>query len=301
VDSFIGEIAALITAFAFSITSICFTFAGRKVNAITSMAMSLPISWIAIVGIHLITQGVPLPMSASPDRWFYLGASGILAFVVASYFMLNAFQQVGPRLTMLIMSFAPVLSAVLAWIFIGETLPANAAFGIAVVIFGIVSVVSERRRPPQNVADTNKNLWRGLLFACLATSAQSMAFVFSSLGVTDDYPPFSATLIRITVGIIALWVLIAFQGKVRATVRVFNGDTRLLWLLMGAALSGPVFAGSLLLLAFQHIPVGVATTLSHTTAIILIPIGYFLFNERITLRAVVGTVVTVIGIGILFT
>jgi drug/metabolite transporter (DMT)-like permease len=33
----------------------------------------------------------------------------------------------------------------------------------------------------------------------------------------------------------------------------------------------------------------------------LIPIGYFIFKEQITLRAIIGTIVTIIGIAILFT
>ena len=61
-----------------------------------------------------------------------------------------------------------------------------------------------------------------------------------------------------------------------------------------------MIAGSFLLLAFQHIPVGVATTLSHTTAIMLIPIGYIVFRERITLRAIAGTCLAIAGIAVLF-
>ena len=141
---------------------------------------------------------------------------------------------------------------------------------------------------------------RGVLFACLGTLAQATAFVFSSQGVSGGFPPFSATLIRITAGILVLWVLIALRGNLRSTATIFKNDGRLFLLLTGAALSGPVIAGSLLLLSFQRVPVGVSTTLSHTTAIILIPIGYFVFRERITLRAIAGTIITIIGIGILF-
>jgi drug/metabolite transporter (DMT)-like permease len=100
--------------------------------------------------------------------------------------------------------------------------------------------------------------------------------------------------------VLALWAFVAFQRKVKTTAAIFKNDLPLFVQLTGAAVSGPVIAGSLLLLSFQHIPVGVSTTLSHTTAIMLIPIGYFVFHERITLRAVIGTVVTVIGIAILF-
>lgn len=294
----IGEVAALLAAVAFSATSVCYTVAGRRIDAVTSIAMSLPLSWLLMLGIHQATLGTPFPFGVALDRWFFLSASGLLAFVVSQFFMLRAYQHIGPRLTMLVASFAPVLGALLAWLFLGQTLPPNATLGILVVIVGIVWVVVDRGKG--RTAHLERDIRRGVIFASLGTLAQATAFVFSSQGVAGDFPPFSATLIRITAGIVALWVLIAVQGRLRVTATVFNGDGRLFALLAGAALSGPVIAGSLLLLSFQHAPVGVATTLSHTTAIILIPVGYYLFKERITLQAVVGTFVTIIGIGILF-
>lgn len=298
-DSFVGEIAALAVAAGFSITSVCYTFAGRKINAVTSIAMSLPISWVLLMLIHQFTQGEFFPTHASLERWFFLGASGILAFVLSSYFMLIAYQHIGPRLTMLIASFAPVLGALLAWVFLGQTLPSNSILGIAVVMFGIVWTVAERGKAKADGLEVDMR--RGVIYASLGTLAQGAAFVFASQGVSGGFPPVSATLIRILVGIVASWTFIAMQRKVTATVAIFNNDLRLFWLLTGAALSGPVISGSLLLLSFQYIPVGVATTLSHTTSIILIPIGYVVFKERITLRAILGTVVTIVGIAILFT
>ncbi len=294
----IGEIAALLAAFSFSMTSLFYTLAGRKVNAIISLATSLPISGVVMLGVHQVALGQPFPFSASIDRWVYLSASGILAFVISSYFMLTAYQDIGPRLTMLIASFAPVLGAILAWIFLGESLPTHALLGITVVMVGIISVVSQRS--PQKSDTLVVDMRRGVVFACLGTLAQSTAFVFSSLGVSDGFPPFSATLIRITAGIITLWVIVALQGNIRMVLSIFNDDRRTLLLIIGAAVSGAVIAGSLLLLAFQFVTVGVATTLSHTTAIMLIPLSYIVFNEKITPRAVVGTVIAIIGIAILF-
>ncbi|MEZ4668076.1 MAG: DMT family transporter [Anaerolineae bacterium] len=297
-DAFVGEIAALMAALGFSINSVCYTFAGRKVDAVTSIAMSLPMSAIMVMVIHQIMLGEFFPVHATADRWFFLGASGILAFIVASYFMLNAYQHIGPRVAVLILSFAPVLGALFAWIFLGQVLPANAIIGMAVVLFGIIWVVAERGKPEFD--SHNRNVRLGVLYACLGTLAQSTAFIFSTQGVAGGFPPISATLIRITAGVIALWVFIAFQGKVGSTTRIFKRCGRLFLQLAGAALFGPVIAGSFLLLSFQHVPVGVSTTLSHITSIILIPVGYFVFNERITVRAVLGAVVTVAGIGILF-
>ena len=299
-DLYLGEITALLAAFSFSITSICYTLSGRKVDAITSLAMSLPVSWIVLIFIHQIRLGEFFPTSASLDRWFYLSASGILAFVISSYFMLNAYQQIGPRLTMLIASFAPVLGAILAWLFLGQTLPSNSLVGITIVVFGIVWVVAERSSKKKTTIERGDRR-RGIILACLGTLAQATAFVFSSQGVADGFPPFSATLIRTTAGILLLWAVIAMQGKMRSTVRLVISDRKLFGQLSIAAISGPVIAGTLLLLSLQFVPVGVATTLSHTTSIILIPISYFIFKEKITLRAIVGTGIAIIGIAILFT
>jgi drug/metabolite transporter (DMT)-like permease len=298
VGTFVGEIAALLAALGFSFTSVCYTFAGRKISSVTAIALSLPISWLVLLVIHRITLGEFFPTTAPFDRWFYLGTSGILAFVVSSYFVLNAYQHIGPRLAMLVLSFAPVLGALLAWIFLGQTLPANSAIGIAIVIFGIVWVVFERGKA--KTGDVEPNIRLGVIHACLGTLAQATAFVFASKGIAGGFPPYSAALIRITVSIIAVWAVIAYQRNIRATAARFMNDGTLLFQLTVAAISGPVIAGSLLLFSFQHISVGVSTTLSHTTAIMLIPIGYFVFKERITVRAIIGTIVTIIGIAVLF-
>jgi drug/metabolite transporter (DMT)-like permease len=192
----------------------------------------------------------------------------------------------------------PIAGALLAWIFLGQKLPPNSILGIAVVTFGIFWVVAERGKA--NTQSLQVDMGRGVLYASLGTFLQAAAFVFASQGLAGGFPPVSATLLRITAGVIALWVFIAFQGNIKATATIFNNDLTLFLQLTAAALSGPVIAGSLVLLSFRYIPVGVSTTLSHTTAMFLIPIGYFVFKERITLRAIVGTIVTIIGIGILF-
>lgn len=298
VDLLVGEIAALSAAVAFSFASVCYTFAGRKVDAVTAIAMSLPISWIGLLVIHEVTLGEFFPSYVPFDRWFFLSASGILAYVVAAYCLFNAFQQIGPRLTLLITAFAPVLSAILAWVFLGQTLPLSATIGIAAVLFGIVWVVAERNGT--QLSGREPEVRQGVVYASLATVAQAAAFVLASRGVSGGFPPFSATLIRITAGMITLWAFVAVRRNVKATATIFRKGVRLSLQLLGAGLLGPVTAGSLLLLSFQHAPVGVATTLANTTAIILIPIGYFVFKERITPRAIVGTLVTIIGIAILF-
>jgi len=52
--------------------------------------------------------------------------------------------------------------------------------------------------------------------------------------------------------------------------------------------------------AVQNANIGVASTLSSLTPIFLIPISYFMFKERATKQAVVGTVIAIVGMVLLF-
>jgi drug/metabolite transporter (DMT)-like permease len=50
----------------------------------------------------------------------------------------------------------------------------------------------------------------------------------------------------------------------------------------------------------QHAPVGIATTLTSLMPIFLLPLGRIIFKERITGRAVTGTILAIAGIAVLF-
>jgi drug/metabolite transporter (DMT)-like permease len=53
-------------------------------------------------------------------------------------------------------------------------------------------------------------------------------------------------------------------------------------------------------LAIQNTEIGIASTLMSLQPIILIPIGYYFFKETITMRAIIGTLVTLVGVAVIF-
>lgn len=301
-ENFIGELAALGAALAFGVTSTCFTLAGRKIGATSSLAFSLPISMMILIVLHILIVGDIFPLSAGLDRWFYLTVSGIFGFVLSSVVILRAFQYIGPRLTLLVASFAPILGAIIAWIFLGQELPSNAIIGIALVLTGIIWVVTEGDNDEKRkVDDNNLDYRKGLLFAVGGAVGQAISFVFSSEGVAGDFPAMSASLMRTFVAVVTLWVFIASQGNIQRNLKLIRSEMYSMRFIMVAAVSGPVIGASLVLVSLQFTSVGVSSTLANTTPIILIPIGYFVFKERITLRAIIGTVIAIAGIAILFT
>lgn len=297
-ENVVGELLALGAALIFGVASTAYTFAGRKFGASFSMALSLVISLFLYVPIHQLIHGEPVPLTAEPHRWLILGLSSLAGFVISALFLLRAFQYIGPRLTMLIGSTSPIFAALMAWVFLGQRLPAFAVIGIAFVVCGVVWVVSERsvRQFDSEQAEYGK----GLAMAVAAAVGQGAGFVLMSEGVVGGFSPMSAGLIRTIVAIALLWSYIALRGKLRQNLSLLASSPRALAWLVLASLAGPVAGTTLILISLQFTSVGISSTLTNTTPIFLIPIAHLAFGERITARAVIGTMVAIAGVALLF-
>ena len=77
-------------------------------------------------------------------------------------------------------------------------------------------------------------------------------------------------------------------------------DRSTLWLILGGSLIGPFLGVWLSIVSIQLAPLGVASTLMSLNPIFLLPFAFIIFKERVSLRAVLGTLVSVAGIVILF-
>ena len=68
-----------------------------------------------------------------------------------------------------------------------------------------------------------------------------------------------------------------------------------------AGFLGPALGVWFSLLALQHTSAGVAATLTSTMPIMILPFSIFYYKEKIGIVEILGTVMSIVGIGILFT
>ena len=294
----LGEIAALAAALSFSLASTAYTSAGRRLGASVSMALSLVISLVFLLPIHQALHGSIVPAAASTERLLILGLSSLAGFVISALLLLRAFQDIGPRLTLLIGSTSPIHATAMAWIFLGQSLPTYALIGITLVLSGVVWVVSEDSN--RAIRGRQSNFRLGVVTALGAAFSQGVGFVLMSEGVSDGYPAMSASVIRTVVALVFLWAIIGMRGKIRHNLDLIFGEPRVFGMVILATLAGPVSGTTLVLVSLQFTSVGISSTLTGTTPIFLIPISFLVFGERITLRMVAGTIVAVAGVGLLF-
>lgn len=294
---FLGEIAALATSFFFAFTALIFTRAGRMVGSQVTNRMRLTFALIYLVIINLILFREPLPFSAEGSRWIWLSFSGVIGLSLGDAFLFQALVSVGPRLGTLLLSLAPVFGSILAWVFFGEVLSPLQITGIVMALAGIGWVVLSHEEPPDTPRGHTR---RGILFGVLAGLGQAVGLVLSKQGMFGTFSPFQANAIRMLAAVIFIWAWAAFDGTVAATFAIVREKPHALRLIALGAVMGPLLGVSSSLLAVQHAEVGVASTLMALPPVIILPISYFVFKERIGWQAIVGTLLAIGGVTVLF-
>ncbi|MBA3868739.1 MAG: DMT family transporter [Chloroflexota bacterium] len=302
----VGELAALATSLCFSLSSIVFTFSGRELGSILVNRTRLLIAILLVMLLHLLLYGQLLPINAGNERWFWLGLSGFVGLALGDGFLFQAFILIGPRLSMLMMALAPVLGAIMAWIFLGENLSLTAIVGIIVTVGGILIVVAERREDSSANAETKaiptnrRRYVIGLLCGLGGGLGQAGGLILSKLGLVGGFPALSGNLIRLIVAGVIIWILAIANRQLISSYRDLKAHPRALLFVTGGTILGPVLGVWLSLVAVQNADVGIVSTLSSLMPIFLIPISYFVYGERITRQAVFGTVVAIVGMILLF-
>jgi drug/metabolite transporter (DMT)-like permease len=252
---------------------------------------------IALIVINTVLYGKPIPFDAGLERWGWLTLSGVIGLALGDAFLFSSYRHIGPRLGLLLLSLAPVFSAVIAWGLFGETLTFMQMLGIAVTLGGISWVVLVRGEENGQ----SKHDWRkGILFGILAALGQAAGLVLSKQGMGDNFSPFAATLIRMIAAVASLWIVALFQGQAVKTVQTVIANPKgLRWAIFGAFF-GPVFGVSASLLAVQHTAVGVASTIMALPPVVMLPISYFFYKEKLNWQSILGTLVAIGGVALLF-
>jgi drug/metabolite transporter (DMT)-like permease len=301
----LGEIAALLTAICFSFSSIFFTFAGRKFGPLVSNRLRLVVALLLLGIIHWIVFGSPIPMDAGTERWFWLGISGIIGLAIGDLFLFQAYISLGPRIGLLFLSLSPALASVLAWLLLGESLSGGNILGIVLILAGITWVVLESNNKEKsikgaNVTESHHMSWKGIIAGLIAATGQAFGVVLAKIGLKNNFPALSGNVIRMTAAFLALWLVTIIQGQVISTVQQANNQRTGMLYILGGAIFGPLIGVSLSLFAIQNTNIGIASTIIALPPLFLLPIGYLIFKEHISWRAITGTLIAVAGVGLLF-
>lgn len=295
-QSHLGELAALGTAVCWTVTAVYFEAAGKKVGSLSVNLIRLIIAFILLSVFTAATRGMALPLDATGANWFWLLISGMIGFVIGDLFLFQAYVEIGSRISLLIMSAVPPITAITGFLLMGERITLLAIAGMLITVAGIAMVILSRN--PDDRKFKLSHSAKGLTYAFIGALGQAFGLVFSKLGM-GDYNPFAATQIRAiaaTAGFVAVITVSRKWGEIFAAIKDFKA---MKYITMGS-IFGPFLGVSLSLLAVQHTATGIVSTITSISPIIIIPASIMIFKERVLPKEILGAFISIAGVAMLF-
>jgi drug/metabolite transporter (DMT)-like permease len=290
-----GEIAALLTAACWTVTAMSFERAGKKIGSQPLNLIRLVLGLLFLTIFMWFFRGRPFPTDASADAWLWLSISGIVGFVIGDLLLFQAFVVIGSRISMLMMSMAPPLTALLARMIFGEVLTGKNLIGMVLTMAGISLVILRK--------DGTKKLKlshpvKGVLLALGGAFGQALGLILSKKGM-ETYDAFAATQIRIISGIVGFSLILLVRGQ---WSQVFKGmkNRNAMTLISIGSFFGPFLGVSFSLLALKYTAAGVAATLTSISPILIIPPAIILFKEKVSFIEILGSLIAIGGVAFQF-
>jgi drug/metabolite transporter (DMT)-like permease len=290
-QSHIGEIVSLFTALCWTFSAIYFEKAGRRIGSLSVNIIRIFLGVIFLGMATYFTRGMFFPTDATAYNWFWLGLSGIVGFFLGDLFLFKSYTIIGSRTSQLVMSLAPMITAIIGWFFLHEILSIKSILGIIVSVAGIMIAVAGKK------LKLNVPI-RGFLYALGGAMGQAVGLILSKKGM-GNYDAIAATQIRAIVGFAAFAILVTVMKRWRR-VLVTTTDKASMKATTIGAIFGPFIGVSLSLYAVQHTETGIASALMALTPIFIIVPSAIMFKEKITARQVTGAVISIIGATIFF-
>lgn len=299
----IGQLAALATAFCWTITGITYQIAGKKIGSVNVNMIRMVIAIVLLSTYGYIAYGSFLPVNATPHNLLWLSLSGLVGFVLGDLCLFQAYVVVGARVGMLVMTLSSPIAAIFGWLIMGETMSAMSLLGMALTLGGIALVILERPTDSSENGRENGKLrlsypLKGILLALGGAFGQGFGLVLSKYGI-GNYNAIQGTQIRAIAALVGFAVVFFF---IRQWPKFFQSlrSPKVISVVAIGSVFGPFLGVSLSLFAIQHTTTGVASTIMSIMPILIIPVSILLFKEKVTLKEVIGALIAIGGVGLFF-
>lgn len=303
--AYLGELISIGVAFSWTATALLSEFGSKRLGNLTLNVLRMALALVFSLVLFMVVMGSPLPAGASPEAAGWMMLSGLVGYVIGDYCLFQCYIIIGSRYGQLFMTLAPLSAALMAWVTLGQQMNMMSIVAMLITLLGIgISVLGRGEHHRVSL----KLPLNGVLFAVGAAMCQGVGLVLSKIGM-DHYDaassmpewmiPFSANFYRCIAGIIGFSLLLYFRDGM-APLREALHDKKGLSVATATTIFGPFVGVGFSLMAVQYTAAGIASTLMAMTPIIILLPSYWLFHEKITWRAVIGAVISVVGVSLFF-
>jgi drug/metabolite transporter (DMT)-like permease len=292
-----GEVASLGAAVLWAVASLL--YGATTLNAWTiNFAKNIFASLVLAVHLFLVSLATGESLfQGGVNAWSWLGISGLIGIVLGDTFYFRSLQILGARRALVVTLSSPVMALLLGWCILGESHALLALAGVGVTVAGVIFVVTERKNDNESPGLFPGSTRQGIVFGSLGAVCQATGGVASKMGMVDC-DPLEAAFIRLFVSAIIIAVGMTCGRRI---VAASKGVLQLSVLkrLIPASMLGTYLGIWLAQIGYKETSVAVATTLMCTSPLFAIPLVIVFLKQRVSKRALIGTVVTILGVFLL--
>jgi drug/metabolite transporter (DMT)-like permease len=228
--------------------------------------------------------------TVAPWQFALLAASSAAGIMLASLTYFGAIMVAGPRISALLFSLASPFALAMGYVALGETVSLGQGAGIALILAGIVLAITAPADLP-TPGRIARPLWQGIALGVITSAGQAAGSLLARPAMAAGAEPVTAMAIRSGLGF-AFFVALMVIPAARAALPL---DRRDLTAVGGSAILGMFLGMSLLMAALARGDVGIVSTLSSTTPILILPMLWATTRRRPTPAAWAGAILAVAG------
>jgi drug/metabolite transporter (DMT)-like permease len=230
-----------------------------------------------------------------------LAASSLFGIVIASTTYFASIYAAGPRVTALLFSLASPFSLILGYLVFGETINAQQGVGVMLILAGILIAIGFRRRRPASmvpIGDAAPETFGarvsaiGILLGVITALGQALGSLFARPAMAAGVEPFAAMAVRSGLAVVCLWALLVLP-VVRRQASSFR--PRDMGIAVTSAFFGTALGMSLLMAALKTGSVGIVSTLSSMTPIVILPMVWLRSGQMPRAHAWAGAGLAIVG------
>ena len=289
-----GELAAFCTAVTWGISNQMHSAVARMTGSTTIALLRLPFMMLMI---GLMCLFFNADTSINLEGFLLLALSGTMGLAVGDLLLYRSILIIGPTMAVLMLSLSAGVTAVLGWLFMGETLPMQAVFGIGIALLGVGVVVTEHGGSvllPGQEIPRGKTLVFGVTLAALAAVSLACGYAAQRMAMHTGVQPLWATFVRAAAGGAVLWTAGFALGWAVPAVQDLVRIRPIRWLLLIASINAATGMW-LVSVALAIAPAGVVATLIGLQPIVVALIGAVWYRRKPSLRVLSGALIAFAG------
>ena len=285
-----GEGLALAAAFGWVGSSVFLERASKETGTLAVNLIRLIVAMFFLGIITYLKRRLVLPLDVTKESFKFLSISGLFGLFLGDFFLYKSYIKIGPRITLLVMTFTPIAVSILSFFILGEKMEGFKILGVVLTIIGITVVILRKK----NDKEFSKV---GFGYALLAMLGESLGIIFTRLG-SIDYDSFVTIQVRTIPAILAFIIYISLKKEWSNIKEGVINKKGMIYIVLGTVVA--TLGVTALVEAMKYANVGIVSTLAATSTILIIPISIIFFKEKVSILEGIGALVSFAGITIFF-